>query len=92
MAKSRWPSALYQLQKRALGMRDASLYIMLSSGGTATVETARRFPIRLIESGPAAGALAAAEYGAGPDDSFAFGLRAVLDGLHARLTATAADC
>ena len=48
---------------RALGMRDASLYIMLSSGGTATVETAQRYPIRLIESGPAAGALAAAHYG-----------------------------
>ena len=28
--------------------------------GSATVETARRFPIRLVESGPAAGALAAA--------------------------------
>lgn len=56
---------LRQLESRlrAQGMRDASLYIMLSSGGTATVETARRFPIRLIESGPAAGALAAAEYG-----------------------------
>ena len=49
---------------RALGMRDASLFIMLSSGGTATVETAQRYPIRLIESGPAAGALAAAQYGA----------------------------
>ncbi|MCA1722731.1 MAG: hydantoinase/oxoprolinase family protein [Thermomicrobia bacterium] len=49
---------------RALGMRDTSLYIMLSSGGTATVETAQRYPIRLIESGPAAGALAAAHYGA----------------------------
>ncbi|MHB8644277.1 MAG: hydantoinase/oxoprolinase family protein [Thermomicrobiales bacterium] len=49
---------------RALGMHDASLFVMLSSGGTATVETAQRFPIRLIESGPAAGALAAAEYGA----------------------------
>ena len=49
---------------RAQGMTDASLYIMLSSGGTSTVETARRFPIRMIESGPAAGALAAAQYGA----------------------------
>jgi N-methylhydantoinase A len=49
---------------RAQGMTDASLYIMLSSGGTGTVETARRFPIRMIESGPAAGALAAAQYGA----------------------------
>ncbi|HQZ91021.1 MAG TPA: hydantoinase/oxoprolinase family protein [Thermomicrobiales bacterium] len=46
----------------ALGVR-GSLLIMLSSGGTCTVETARTFPIRLIESGPAAGALAAAEYG-----------------------------
>lgn len=41
---------------------NGSLYIMLSSGGTTTVETAEKFPIRLIESGPAAGALAAAYY------------------------------
>ena len=27
------------------------------SGGVATVETAARFPIRMLESGPAAGAL-----------------------------------
>src|SRR5947209_14360538 len=47
-----------------LGMPDAALFVMLSSGGTATVDTARRFPIRLVESGPAAGALAAAQYGA----------------------------
>ena len=40
-----------------------SLYVMLSNGGTASVETAREFPIRLLESGPAAGALAAAFYG-----------------------------
>ena len=32
---------------------------MLSSGGITTLETATRFPIRLVESGPAAGALAA---------------------------------
>ena len=31
--------------------------IMTSSGGTATPDTARKFPVRLIESGPAAGAL-----------------------------------
>ncbi len=49
-------------QLAALGV-EAPLFVMLSSGGTATVETARRFPIRLIESGPAAGALAAAHYG-----------------------------
>jgi len=36
-------------------------YIMLSSGGIATPETAKRVPIRLVESGPAAGALAAAQ-------------------------------
>src|SRR5262245_51972605 len=35
-------------------------YIMLSSGGIATPEMARRAPIRLVESGPAAGARAAA--------------------------------
>ncbi len=39
------------------------LYVMLSSGGIATVETACRFPIRMLESGPAAGALAAATFG-----------------------------
>ena len=44
-----------------------SLYIMLSNGGTASVETACRFPVRLLESGPAAGALAAAFYGRATD-------------------------
>ena len=33
--------------------------IMTSAGGIATVKVARRFPVRLIESGPAAGVLAA---------------------------------
>ena len=41
----------------------APFYVMISSGGLSTVETARRFPIRLVESGPAAGALAAAYHG-----------------------------
>ena len=41
----------------------APLYVMISSGGLSTVETARRYPIRLVESGPAAGALAAAYHG-----------------------------
>jgi N-methylhydantoinase A len=36
---------------------------MLSSGGIATVDTAVRYPVRLLESGPAAGALAATAYG-----------------------------
>src|SRR5262245_47297336 len=40
-----------------------SFFVMLSSGGIATPETAARFPVRLLESGPAAGALAAAEAG-----------------------------
>src|SRR5262245_23352313 len=39
------------------------LLLMLSSGGTCTVETACRVPIRLAESGPAGGAAAAAHYG-----------------------------
>ena len=43
---------------------EGSFFVMLSSGGIATVETATRFPIRLLESGPAAGALAAATLGA----------------------------
>ena len=35
------------------------LYVMLSGGGIAAVQEAKDFPIRLIESGPAAGAMAA---------------------------------
>jgi N-methylhydantoinase A len=44
-----------------LGFR-GDLYIMLSNGGITTCETASEYPIRLIESGPAAGALAASFY------------------------------
>jgi len=36
--------------------------IMLSSGGVIAADTASRNPVRMIESGPAAGALAAAHY------------------------------
>ena len=35
------------------------LHVMLSGGGIAAVRDAKEFPIRLIESGPAAGAMAA---------------------------------
>jgi N-methylhydantoinase A len=35
------------------------LLLMMSSGGICTVETATRFPVRLIESGPAGGAMLA---------------------------------
>jgi N-methylhydantoinase A len=34
------------------------LFLMLSSGGVTTNETSKEFPIRLVESGPAAGVLA----------------------------------
>ncbi len=37
--------------------------MMLSNGTLATVDAARRFPIRLLESGPAAGALAVGHVG-----------------------------
>ena len=43
----------------ALGFA-GDLSIMLSSGGLTTIEEAKAFPVRLIESGPAAGAMAAA--------------------------------
>src|SRR6266545_4340126 len=39
------------------------LFVMQSSGGIATAEAMQRYPIRMIESGPAAGALMAAVYG-----------------------------
>jgi N-methylhydantoinase A len=55
---------LERLQRELQASGFASrLYLMLSNGGIATVETAGRFPIRLVESGPAAGALAAVFYG-----------------------------
>jgi N-methylhydantoinase A len=47
---------------RAVGHR-GQLLVMLSSGAIATTHTARSVPVRLIESGPAAGALAAAAAG-----------------------------
>ncbi|MCK8785692.1 hydantoinase/oxoprolinase family protein [Roseomonas sp. NAR14] len=37
----------------------APLLLMMSSGGITTVETARKFPVRLVESGPAGGAILA---------------------------------
>jgi N-methylhydantoinase A len=55
---------LGELQRKLaeLGI-EGQLYIMLSSGGVATVETSRKFPVRLLESGPAGGALASAHLG-----------------------------
>jgi N-methylhydantoinase A len=61
------PVVAEYLDRLAKALRDlgitAPLSVMISSGGLSTVETARRFPIRLVESGPAAGALAAAYHG-----------------------------
>ncbi|HTV46081.1 MAG TPA: hydantoinase/oxoprolinase family protein [Stellaceae bacterium] len=37
------------------------LFLMLSGGGLTTIETAIRFPVRLVESGPAGGAMFAAD-------------------------------
>jgi N-methylhydantoinase A len=53
---------------------DAPLNIMLSSGGTTTVDAATAFPIRLVESGPSGGALAGVYWGqqVGHDDVLAF--------------------
>src|SRR6185312_5711239 len=49
-------------QLRELGFQ-RELYMMLSSGGIATAEAAVEYPIRLLESGPAAGAFAASYFG-----------------------------
>jgi len=40
-----------------------SLFLMLSNGGTATVDTAKRFPVQILESGPAAGVEAVGFFG-----------------------------
>ena len=73
---------------------NAPLNIMLSSGGTTTVAAASKFPIRLVESGPAGGALAGVYWGAqvGHDDILAFDMggttaKAVLT-KHGELTIT----
>ncbi len=66
---------LEQLQERLdrIGF-SGSFFVMLSSGGIATAQTSARFPVRLLESGPAAGALAAAQAGvrAGHRDLLSF--------------------
>jgi N-methylhydantoinase A len=47
---------------RELGL-DHGLHLMQSNGGITDVAQASKFPIRLLESGPAAGALGAAAWG-----------------------------
>ena len=44
------------LRERGFG---CPVYLMTSGGGLTTLETAQRFPIRLVESGPAGGAILA---------------------------------
>jgi N-methylhydantoinase A len=51
---------LGRLETRLAGIGfEGRLYVMLSGGGIAAVQEAKDFPIRMIESGPAAGAMAA---------------------------------
>jgi N-methylhydantoinase A len=49
------------LHRLEVGLREAGLacplFMMLSGGGLTSLETAARFPIRLVESGPAGGAI-----------------------------------
>ena len=51
------------LGRLATMLKDAGiacpLFLMLSGGGLATLETAMRYPVRLVESGPAGGAMLA---------------------------------
>ncbi|WP_210483531.1 hydantoinase/oxoprolinase family protein [Microvirga antarctica] len=42
---------------------NGAFFIMTSSGGTVTSDIARRYPVRMLESGPAAGVLMAADVG-----------------------------
>ena len=60
-----------QLRENGFG---GNFYLMLSSGSSALAEAAADQPIRLVESGPAAGALAAAHFGklAGHEDLISF--------------------
>jgi N-methylhydantoinase A len=66
------------------------LLLMMSSGGITTVETARRYPVRLVESGPAGGAILALTVAAenGIDKAVAFDMGGttakltLLDDLH----------
>jgi len=50
-----------------------NFYIMLSSGGFCNIDVAREYPIRLLESGPAAGALSAAYWGEATSNSRVIG-------------------
>jgi N-methylhydantoinase A len=55
--------ARMQEKLQAMGFGGA-LCLMTSGGGLTSVETARKFPVRLVESGPAGGAVFAAQIAA----------------------------
>lgn len=56
---------LRRLERRlAQAAFDCPLFLMLSSGGLTSLDTAARFPVRLVESGPAGGAIFAASVAA----------------------------
>ncbi len=54
--------AKFRDELQALGY-GRELYLMLSGGGITTAGEAERFPVRIVESGPAAGAVMAGAYG-----------------------------
>ena len=62
------PPARHYLRRVSAGVREAGfaapLQIMLSNGGIGSAETAAEFPVRLIESGPVAGAIVSRHFGA----------------------------
>ncbi len=51
------------LEDLEVNLDKVALYIMLSNGGVATAQSAAHSPIRMFESGPAAGAISAAYSG-----------------------------
>jgi N-methylhydantoinase A len=58
-------SYLYRLRDKMQEMGfTAPLFLMMSGGGLTTLDTAARFPIRLVESGPAGGAILASQIAA----------------------------
>ena len=46
-----------------------AIYLVTSGGGVTSIETARRFPVRLLESGPAGGAIFASQIAASLGES-----------------------
>lgn len=62
------PQMSSYLQRMEAGLADAgftgALYLVTSNGGLTSLDTARKYPVRLIESGPAGGAIFAADVAA----------------------------